>query len=90
MWRAQIGGQDQKSIFALDTYGGDHDCQITLVTNLVCKRLGHEPERLDIRQVRPADPHPPEHDMRDDGGELLPIPDGDLQRTAGRRQPIWM
>jgi hypothetical protein len=85
VWRAHIGGQDEKSVFALDVKGRDHDRQFPLVMDLVGKRLSHEPEWLDVREVRPTDPRPPKYNMRDHGGELFPFADRDPGRDCRDR-----
>ena len=58
--------------------------QFRSVPDLVGKRLCGQPEGLDVRQIGATDARPPEHQVADDGGELLPLPDWDLWR--GRRE----
>ena len=76
MPRAGVGGQDQEPIFAREANAGDHDRQFRSVPDLVGKPLCGQPEGLDVRQIGAADARPPEHQVADDGGELLPLPIG--------------
>ncbi len=84
MRRAGVGGEDQEPVFARDANAGDHGRQFRSVPDLVGKRLCGQPEGLDVRQIGATDARPPEHQVADDGGELLPLPDRDLWR--GRRE----